>query len=63
MYVTFVQRSPLYSYYNMLMVFVCVHGYLDMVLLRLVKFLEYTIMVYDVVAISQLLKFSCNLLY
>jgi len=47
----------------MLMVFVCVHGYLDLVLLRLVKFLEYTVMVYDVVAISQLLKYSHNLLY
>lgn len=62
-YVTFVQRSPLYSYYNMFIVFACVHGYLDSILLRLVKFLEYTLMVYDVVVVSQLLRSSYNMLY
>jgi hypothetical protein len=62
-YVTFVQRSPLYSYYNMLIVFACVHGYLDSILLRLVKFLEYTLMVYDVIVVSHLLKSSYHVLY
>jgi hypothetical protein len=47
----------------MLVIFACVHGYLDSVLLRLVKFLEYTILMYDVVAVSQLVKSSYNVLY
>ena len=47
----------------MLVVFTCVHGYLDSVLLRLIKFLEYTLLVYDVVAVSQLVKSSGHVLY
>lgn len=47
----------------MLVVFSCVHGYLDAVLLRLVKFLEYTLLAYDVVAVSELLKTNSNILY
>lgn len=42
-HVLFVQRSPFLCYWNVLILFSCVHGMFDIVAVRLLKLVEYTL--------------------
>ena len=47
-YAIFVQRSPVYFYYNVMMIFLCLHGFCDLISLKFLKLLEYCCLSVDV---------------
>lgn len=57
----FVQRSPFLCYWNIVIMFCCVHGLFDIVSLRLVKLIEYSLLCL-VNVVNSVFFLACNVL-
>ena len=56
LYACFIQRSSIGSFYNVIILFLCLHGFCDLITIKFLKLWEYTILFGDI-------SIFCSLVY